>query len=290
MNSRWARIFRGSILFSVLIGFARQVQSNWSLSERYSNPYSVVTHQIALILVAFNWVTLCGWSASADSLYRYGIRYGSLTLVVCVTLQLLERRTLAPPFLEEIWHLAGCPTFEMAMARSVNAFALSFFLRSSHVRRRLSRAAGFIHATVPLGDLRGLDLTTSVEAFLNAPPGDAWSDSCGRGRSDSCCSGSTANSEADVPATAAEPDGARSSHAHSVGARSSHAHSVGGTESLASTLLDEDELATREFINTQSAMHVHRWFQSTVDRVPEEPADRLSASNLSNPASNEAPP
>ena len=280
MNSRWARIFRGSILFSVLIGFARQVQSNWSLSERYSNPYSVVTHQIALILVAFNWVTLCGWSASADSLYRYGIRYGSLTLVVCVTLQLLERRTLAPPFLEEICHMAGHPTFEMAMARGVNAFALSFFLRSSHVRRRLSRAAGFIHATVPLGDLQGLDLTTSVEAFLNAPPGDAWSDSCGRGRSDSCCSGSTANSEADVPATAAEPDGARSSHAHS----------VGGTESLASTLLDEDELATREFINTQSAMHVHRWFQSTVDRVPEEPADRLSASNLSNPASNEAPP
>lgn len=135
------------------------------------------------------------------------------------------------------------------------------------MRRRVCHTLGLVHVTVPLGDLRALDLPTPVESILHAATGGAWSDSRGRARSDSMGSNSSSCGEV-KPLPAAAELGDENAETRSVDS-GRHSRSAGGTESYASTLLEDDELAAREFINTQSAAHVYRWLNPT-PTVPEE--------------------
>lgn len=136
-------------------------------------------------------------------------------------------------------------SFLGAIWRAVKAGLLMPVLRSESLRLRICRAAGIAHATVPLGDLQGiaLDVSEQLTHELERPSSrrDSGVSSCSTGDE-----GGPASEEGGSAGEDADADETPSLHGGG-----------GNTESVASTSLEEDEVAMRPFLNTQSAVYQH---------------------------------
>lgn len=124
LASRSGRQFLRVLCTSVMVGFARQAWSQWpesQESENYTNPWSMTLHQWMLVLLCLNFAAFCTSSEGYRPFFRYGIRHGVLIVLSVCCYQLLERGTLAPPFIETVRYMSGRPTFSMALARGFNS-------------------------------------------------------------------------------------------------------------------------------------------------------------------------